>query len=203
MEEKHDYRKELFYEQKNGYDRLSAEEVGKVQDYCEGYKAYLDSARTEREAVNEAIAIAEREGFAEYRPGMELKAGDRVWFSNRGKSLMLAVIGKKSAAEGVVIAAAHVDSPRLDLKQLPLYEDSELAYFKTHYYGGIKKYQWTAIPLELHGVVVKKDGEVVERGPPAGGQRPAAAPGGRPDEKVPRRGHPRGEPEHPDWLHAL
>ena len=162
MEEKHDYRKELFYEQKNGYDRLSAEEAGKVQDYCEGYKAYLDSARTEREAVNEAIAIAEREGFAEYCPGMELKAGDRVWFSNRGKSLMLAVIGKKSAAEGVVIAAAHVDSPRLDLKQLPLYEDSELAYFKTHYYGGIKKYQWTAIPLELHGVVVKKDGEVVD-----------------------------------------
>ncbi len=162
MEEKRDYRKELFYEQKNGYDSLSAGEAGKVQDYCEGYKAYLNTARTEREAVNEAIALAEREGFVEYRQGMALNAGDRVWFSNRGKALMLAVIGKKSAAEGLVIAAAHVDAPRLDLKQIPLYEDNELAYFKTHYYGGIKKYQWTAIPLELHGVVVKKDGEVVD-----------------------------------------
>ena len=162
MEEKKDYRDELFYQPKNGYDRLSSEEAGKVESYCEGYKAYLNDARTEREAVNEAVALAEREGFVEYVPGMELKTGDKVWFSNRGKALMLAVIGKKSAAEGLVIAAAHVDSPRLDLKQIPLYEDTEMAYFKTHYYGGIKKYQWTAIPLELHGVVVKKDGEVVD-----------------------------------------
>ena len=162
MEEKKDYRDELFYQPKNGYDHLSSEEAGKVESYCEGYKAYLNDARTEREAVNEAVALAEREGFVEYVPGMELKTGDKVWFSNRGKALMLAVIGKKSAAEGLVIAAAHVDSPRLDLKQIPLYEDTEMAYFKTHYYGGIKKYQWTAIPLELHGVVVKKDGEVVD-----------------------------------------
>ena len=162
MEEKKDYRAELFYEPKNGYDRLSSEEAGKLEGYCEGYKAYLNVARTEREAVNEAIALAEREGFVEYTPGMSLSAGDKVWFSNRGKALMLAVIGKKSAAEGLVIAAAHVDSPRLDLKQIPLYEDTEMAFFKTHYYGGIKKYQWTSIPLELHGVVVKKDGEVVD-----------------------------------------
>ena len=162
MEEKKDYRDELFYQPKNGYDRLSSEEAGKLEGYCEGYKAYLNVARTEREAVNEAIALAEREGFVEYTPGMSLSAGDKVWFSNRGKALMLAVIGKKSAAEGLVIAAAHVDSPRLDLKQIPLYEDTEMAFFKTHYYGGIKKYQWTSIPLELHGVVVKKDGEVVD-----------------------------------------
>ena len=162
MEEKKDYRDELFYQPKNGYDRLSSEEAGKVESYCEGYKAYLNDARTEREAVNEAVALAEREGFVEYVPGMELKTGDKVWFSNRGKALMLAVIGKKSAAEGLVIAAAHVDSPRLDLKQIPLYEDTEMAYFKTHYYGGIKKYQWTAIPLELHGVVALKSGETVD-----------------------------------------
>ena len=162
MEEKKDYRDELFYQPKNGYDHLSSEEAGKVESYCEGYKAYLNDARTEREAVNEAVALAEREGFVEYVPGMELKTGDKVWFSNRGKALMLAVIGKKSAAEGLVIAAAHVDSPRLDLKQIPLYEDTEMAYFKTHYYGGIKKYQWTAIPLELHGTVVTAAGETID-----------------------------------------
>ena len=133
-----------------------------MEAYCEGYKAYLNDSRTEREAVANAIRLAEREGFVEYRAGMELKAGDKVWFNNRGKALMLAVAGKKPLSEGAVVAAAHVDAPRLDLKQTPLYEDNELAFFKTHYYGGIKKYQWTAIPLELHGVVATKDGEVIE-----------------------------------------
>ena len=162
MEEKKDYRKELFYEKKNGYDSMDAAAREAMEAYCEGYKAYLNDSRTEREAVANAIRLAEREGFVEYRAGMELKAGDKVWFNNRGKALMLAVTGKKPLSEGVVVAAAHVDAPRLDLKQTPLYEDNELAFFKTHYYGGIKKYQWTAIPLELHGVVATKDGEVIE-----------------------------------------
>lgn len=162
MEEKKDYRKELFYEKKNGYDSMDAAAREAMEAYCEGYKAYLNDSRTEREAVANAIRLAEREGFVEYRAGMELKAGDKVWFNNRGKALMLAVAGKKPLPEGVVVAAAHVDAPRLDLKQTPLYEDNELAFFKTHYYGGIKKYQWTAIPLELHGVVATKDGEVIE-----------------------------------------
>lgn len=162
MEEKKDYRKELFYEKKNGYDSMDAAAREAMEAYCEGYKAYLNDSRTEREAVANAIRLAEREGFVEYRAGMELKAGDKVWFNNRGKALMLAVEGKKPLSEGVVVAAAHVDAPRLDLKQTPLYEDNELAFFKTHYYGGIKKYQWTAIPLELHGVVATKDGEVIE-----------------------------------------
>lgn len=162
MEEKKDYRKELFYEKKNGYDSMDAAAREAMEAYCEGYKAYLNDSRTEREAVANAIRLAEREGFVEYRAGMELKAGDKVWFNNRGKALMLAVAGKKPLSEGVVVAAAHVDAPRLDLKQTPLYEDNELAFFKTHYYGGIKKYQWTAIPLELHGVVATKDGEVVD-----------------------------------------
>lgn len=162
MEEERDYRKELFYEQKNGYDRIDAAEAGKVESYCDGYKAYLNDARTEREAVTNAIKLAKKEGFAEYRRGMLLEPGAKIYSSNRGKALMLAVMGKKPLSKGCVIAAAHVDAPRLDLKQLPLYEDSELAYFKTHYYGGIKKYQWTAIPLELHGVVALKDGEVID-----------------------------------------
>lgn len=162
MEEKMDYRKTLFYTQKNGLDLVSANEAGQIEAYCAGYKAYLNDARTEREAVREAIALAEREGFRAYVPGMALKAGDKIWYSNRGKALLLAVVGKKPMSEGCVVAAAHVDSPRLDLKQIPLYEDTEMAFFKTHYYGGIKKYQWTAIPLELHGVVALKSGELVD-----------------------------------------
>ena len=162
MEEKKDYSKELFYEKKDGYDSMDAAAREAMEADCEGYKAYLNDSRTEREAVANAIRLAEREGFVEYRAGMELKAGDKVWFNNRGKALMLAVAGKKPLSEGAVVAAAHVDAPRLDLKQTPLYEDNELAFFKTHYYGGIKKYQWTAIPLELHGVVATKDGEVIE-----------------------------------------
>ena len=155
-------RERLFYEQKNGYDLIGTEERIALEDYCEGYKTFLDNARTEREAVREAIAMAEKCGFVPFVPGMEIKPGMKLYRSNRGKALLLAVVGKKSLAEGCNVAAAHVDAPRLDLKQLPLYEDSEFAYFKTHYYGGIKKYQWVAIPLELHGVVTLKSGENVE-----------------------------------------
>ena len=162
MEEKQDYRKALFYEKKNGYDRMDSAARSEMESYCEGYKRYLNESRTEREAVANAIKLAEAEGFTEYKRGMALVPGQKVWYNNRGKALMLAVAGKRPLDAGVVIAAAHVDAPRLDLKLTPLYEDSELAFFKTHYYGVIKKYQWTAIPLELHGVVALKSGEVVE-----------------------------------------
>ena len=179
MEEKKDYRDELFYAPKNGYDSLGANAaklIGEnkidapdaahvraaIDAYCEDYKRYLDESRTERESVRNAIAIASENGFVEYVPGMALKSGDRVYYSNRGKALLLAVMGERPMSDGCVVTAAHVDSPRLDLKQLPLYEDNELAYFKTHYYGGIKKYQWTAIPLELHGTVVTRDGETID-----------------------------------------
>ena len=154
-------RSKLFYEQKNGYDLIDTEERLKVEDYCKGYMAYLDRSRMEREAVASAIELAEDLGFVEYVPGMALKAGDKIYKNNRGKSLILAVIGKKPLSEGAVIAGAHIDSPRLDLKQVTLYEQDEMAYFKTHYYGGIKKYQWVTIPLELHGAVALKSGEVV------------------------------------------
>ena len=165
MSEKKDdkkLRENLFYEQKNGYDLISADECIAVEAYCDGYKAYLNDSRTEREAVKNAIALAEEQGFVPFVPGMEIKPGMKLYRSNRGKALLLAVVGKKSLAAGCTVAAAHVDAPRLDLKQLPMYEDSELAYFRTHYYGGIKKYQWVAIPLELHGVVVLKDGACVD-----------------------------------------
>lgn len=162
MEEKKDYRAELFYEQKNGYDSLSLEGREAMDAYCEGYKRYLNESRTERESVRNAIELAEAEGFTEYVPGMALKTGDKVYYSNRGKALLLAVMGSEPMSAGAVVTAAHVDSPRLDLKQLPLYEDNELAFFKTHYYGGIKKYQWTAIPLEIHGAVALKSGEVID-----------------------------------------
>ena len=155
-------RSKLFYEQKNGYDLIDTEERLKVEDYCKGYMAYLDRSRMEREAVANAIEQAEDLGFVEYVPGMALKAGDKIYKNNRGKSLILAVIGKKPLSEGAVIAGAHIDSPRLDLKQVTLYEQDEMAYFKTHYYGGIKKYQWVTIPLELHGAVALKNGEVVK-----------------------------------------
>ncbi len=151
----------LFYKQKNGYDIIEKDEALLVEEYAKGYMSFLDEAKTEREAVSTAIGLAEKAGFKAYETGMELKAGDKVYVSNRGKALMLAVIGKKPLSQGCVIAAAHVDSPRLDLKPLPIYEDSELCYFKTHYYGGIKKYQWLTIPLELRGVVALKDGSLV------------------------------------------
>ncbi len=151
----------LFSQPKNGYDRLSKQEEPKMEAYCTAYRKFLDHGKTERECTGYAIAMAEAHGFTAYRRGMELKSGDKVYTCNRDKSVMLAVIGEKSLAEGVHVVAAHIDSPRLDLKPIPLYEDSELAYFKTHYYGGIRKYQWVTIPLEMHGVVALKDGTVV------------------------------------------
>lgn len=157
-----DMRKELFYEQKNGYDLIGSEERLELEDYCRDYMAFLNDSRTEREAVKNAIAMAEERGFREYVPGMELKPGMKLYRNNRGKALMLAVIGKDDLSHGAVIAGAHVDAPRLDLKQIPMYESDEMCYFRTHYYGGIKKYQWVTIPLELHGVVALKSGEVLD-----------------------------------------
>ena len=141
---------------------MSADGREAMDAYCEDYKRFLNDSRTERECVRNAIELAKQQGFVEFVPGMELRPGDRIYCSNRGKALMLAVMGEKPMSEGMTLAAAHVDSPRLDLKQLPLYEDNELAFLKTHYYGGIKKYQWTAIPLELHGTVVTAAGETID-----------------------------------------
>ncbi len=160
-EEMKTLRKQLLRDSRSGYDVLEEAQLRRMEDYCADYKAFLGN-KTERLSARAAIAAAKAHGFVEYRRGMALEPGDKVYTCNRGKGLMLAVMGRESMAEGVQIAAAHIDSPRLDLKPNPLYEDSELAYFKTHYYGGIRKYQWVTIPLQLQGVVVKKDGTAVE-----------------------------------------
>ncbi len=153
---------ELALNRKNGLLKVSDEEMAKANAFCEDYKAYLDAAKTEREATEEAIRLAKAAGFSEFVIGKKYNAGDRVYVNNRGKSVAFAVIGEEPVEKGLRITAAHIDSPRLDLKPNPLYEEIELALFKTHYYGGIKKYQWTAVPLALHGVIVKADGEVVK-----------------------------------------
>lgn len=140
---------------------LNDDKLKKADKFCEGYKKFMNTAKTEREAVIEAVAMAEKNGFEQYIPEKKYAEGEKFYYINRNKAIILTVIGKKPLSDGIRLAAAHIDSPRLDLKQNPLYEDMEIALFKTHYYGGIKKYQWTAIPLSLHGVIVKADGETV------------------------------------------
>lgn len=148
----------LFYNPKNSYELVDDNVVDEAYRYSEGYKAFLNAGKTERECVVSSIKLFSKEGFVPFEFGHKYSAGEKVYFNNRDRSVIFAVIGKKPLSEGVNITAAHIDSPRLDLKPSPLYEDSELCMFKTHYYGGIKKYQWTAIPLALHGVIAKKDG---------------------------------------------
>ena len=161
MSEKGKLSKALLYAPENGFDRLPEGEKAAMHDYCESYKDFLNHGKTERLCVEYCIELAKQHGFVEFQPGMALKTGDKVYCNNRGKGIMLAVIGKEPLSEGANIAAAHTDAPRLDLKPRPLYEEAEMAYFKTHHYGGIRKYQWVTIPLELHGVVTLSDGTVL------------------------------------------
>ena len=154
-------RESLLAAPKNGYARITAEQRAEMESYCQRYMVFMDECKTEREATTWAVREAEKHGFKPFTPGMEAKPGDKIYYNNRGKAIALAVIGTDSLAQGANICAAHVDSPRMDLKPNPLYEDSEIAYFKTHYYGGIKKYQWVTVPLALHGVVYRKDGTVL------------------------------------------
>ena len=149
---------ELFAKYPNLYAEISKSEMDACMAYAEEYKAFLDKCKTEREFTSNSIEAAEQLGFKDIESKKKLKAGDKVYSSIKGKGLILAVIGKKGVSEGFNILGAHVDSPRLDLKPNPVFEDNETVYFKTHYYGGIKKYQWTTIPLALHGVIYTKDG---------------------------------------------
>lgn len=154
---------ELSYEKKNYFEQASKHERKEMYAYAEGYKHFLDVAKTEREACAAAVELAQAKGFTEYHFGDPLTAGDKKYFINRNKSIVVFRVGTRDLeTDGFRILAAHIDSPRVDIKQVPLYEDSGLCFLKTHYYGGIKKYQWTAIPLALHGVVVLKDGSKVE-----------------------------------------
>lgn len=138
------------------------QQVEKAARYCEGYKEFLDKGKTERECVKEAVKMLKKAGYKPFDRTASYAPGDKVYYVNRGKSIIATTFGKKPVAEGLRINGAHIDSPRLDLKPNPVYEKDEIAFFKTHYYGGIRKYQWGTIPLAMHGVVVKKDGEIVE-----------------------------------------
>ena len=151
----------LSYEKKTVYELAGAKVVEEAYAYAKNYVKFLDAAKTEREAVCESIRLAEAAGFRPWNFGDAVKAGDKLYYNNRGKNIFLVRIGSEPINNGIRITAAHIDSPRLDLKPVPLYEDNGMSFFKTHYYGGIRKYQWLAMPLALHGVVVKQDGTVV------------------------------------------
>ncbi len=151
---------------KNAWNKYDENGIKEVFSFCEGYKDFMSKCKTERECVKESIEIAEKHGFVDLREviksGKSLKAGDKVYANNMDKALALFVIGTEPLEKGLKILGAHIDSPRLDLKQNPLYEDSELALLETHYYGGVKKYQWVTLPLAIHGVVAKKDGSKID-----------------------------------------
>ena len=152
---------DLLMKRENGWKKSTADKK-EVFDFCEGYKKFLNNAKTEREFAKAAIDAAKNKGFKCIKEFEKLKPGDKVYSENRGKGVLLAVIGEDDVENGINIIGSHIDSPRLDLKPNPLYEDSELALFKTHYYGGIKKYQWTSIPLAMHGTVVLSDNSTVD-----------------------------------------
>lgn len=155
-------KEKLMMKPRKGAADYSADVMKEAYAFSEGYKKFLDFSRTEREAVAYTKKLAEEKGFEAYDPEKIYNPGDRFYIINRDKAIGLAVVGKNGVKNGVKLAIAHIDSPRIDLKPNPLYEDHDLALFKTHYYGGIKKYQWTAIPLALHGRVVKLDGTAVD-----------------------------------------
>ena len=154
-------KEKLFRDTKKGAGTLSDKEIAAADKFCKKYMKFLDEAKIEREVVASSKELAEKAGFTQYISGKKYNPGDKVYLINRDKNIILAVIGKKGCSEGVRLSIAHIDSPRLDLKPNPLYESNDLALFKTHYYGGLKKYQWTAIPLALHGVIVLKSGKKI------------------------------------------
>lgn len=162
----------LFNQKKSGWETASEEDKKLIFKFSDEYIEFLNKSKTEREFVNSAKAVLDANGFKDINEVSSISSGDKVYFSNRGKSMYIAVIGNKKLEEGLNLVGAHIDSPRLDLKPNPLYEDTEFAYFNTHYYGGIKKYQWTAIPLAIHGVIVKTNGETVTVNIGEGGDDP-------------------------------
>lgn len=155
-------KEQIMMTEPKGVKALTKEEIAKADEFCVGYKKFLDNSPIEREAVRYTVELAKKEGFVEYDADAKYNAGDKVYYINRDKAVALAVIGKNGVKNGAKLAIAHIDSPRIDLKPNPLYEANNLALFKTHYYGGLKKYQWTTLPLSLHGSVVKLDGTRVD-----------------------------------------
>ena len=162
MEDIENLKNSLFRKNKTGWEGVDEAKKQEIFNYCRNYMKFLNRSKTEREIVKSSRELAEARGFKNIREYETLNVGDKVYYNNRDKSMYLAVIGENPIENGINIIGAHADSPRLDLKPNPLYEDSGFAYFKTHYYGGIKKYQWTTIPLAIHGVIVKPNGERIE-----------------------------------------
>ena len=152
---------ELIYEKKTVYEKADKAIVKEAFNYAEGYKRYLDLGKTEREALSVSVAMVEKYGFKEYHLGDSISVGDKLYYNNRGKNLFVFSVGSEPINEGIRLTVAHIDAPRIDLKQCPLYEDGGMGFFKTHYYGGIRKYQWVATPLALHGVIATADGRVI------------------------------------------
>ena len=161
MSEYEELKARLFNKKECGWENLREEERTRIETFGNEYIYFLNKCKTEREAVEFSKEILQKNGFMDLREKPTLMPGDKVYYINRAKSVYVAVIGTDTLETGLNIVGAHIDSPRLDLKPNPLYEDSGFAYFKTHYYGGIKKYQWTTIPLSIHGVVVKANGEKI------------------------------------------
>lgn len=155
-------RSDLVYEKKTVYEKAGKQITEQAFAYAEDYKQYLNEGKTEREALKISVAMAEKNGYREYRLGDKLSVGDKCYYNNRGKNLFLFSIGSEPIENGIRLTAAHIDAPRIDFKQCPLYEDGGMGFFKTHYYGGIRKYQWVATPLALHGVIVTKEETVID-----------------------------------------
>jgi aspartyl aminopeptidase len=151
----------MFYKKENGWNSVDDSRKNKIFNFSENYKKFLDNAKTEREVINKSLSLAKENGFVDANSLEVLKAGDKIYYNNRDKNLVLVIIGSENIVNGVNFIVSHTDSPRLDLKQNPLYEDSEFSLFKTHYYGGVKKYQWGTRALALHGVVVLKSGKKI------------------------------------------
>ena len=154
---------ELAYKRTNVYEKADEKTLKAIFDYAEGYKTFIDEGKTEREACAFVVNAAKQQGYKPFKFGQKLKAGDKVYYDNRGKNVYLIKIGTGDVAkDGIRVIASHIDSPRIDLKQVPLYESDNIAFGKTHYYGGIRKYQWAAIPLSLHGTVALANGENID-----------------------------------------
>ncbi len=152
----------LIYKKQTVYEKADASVIDSAYAYAEDYKKYLDNGKTEREALKASVEMAKAKGFHEYKLGDKISKGDKLYYNNRGKNLFVFSVGGEPINNGIRITAAHIDAPRIDLKQCPLYEDGGMGFFKTHYYGGIRKYQWVATPLALHGVIALKNGNVLE-----------------------------------------
>lgn len=162
MQDAKELKEKLFKSKKTGWENLSDEELSNIFKFADEYMYYLNMSKTEKEIIRNSKDILIKNGFVDISEKEELKPGDKVFFVNRGRNIFAAVIGEENLENGMRLVAAHSDSPRIDLKQNPVYEDTGLAMLKTHYYGGIKKYQWVNIPLSMHGIIVKTNGEKVE-----------------------------------------